>query len=88
MKVFFEGCDWVIAEDVDDAWKVWTEYCGEKREDYETEAGDFWEELPDDKEISITFDDYDEHAFPNPQKKTCAEWIKEKGRGFLCSTEW
>ena len=84
MKVFSERCDSVIANDVDDAWVVWEKHCGEKRKDYDNEEG-FWEELSDDQKLSIHDED---DSLPQPQKKTCAEWIKEKGRGFLCSTEW
>jgi len=85
MKVFTDGTDTIIAEGIDDAWKVWEKHCGEKREDYEPGSGNFWEELSDETELSIHDDD---HPLPNPQKKTCAEWIKINGRGFLCSTEW
>jgi hypothetical protein len=39
---------------------------------------------PDDMQLTI----YVEDAFPCRQTRSCAEWARENGRGFLSTTEW
>ena len=137
LHVFTDDEDTIIARDEEDAWQVWFESCGERREDYETEEPR-WTKRPDDAELTIWNEDVPsdkcdclrllaEHAavvkyrtetiqklpvvarqmlrkaidpdaprtFPNghlrscplgSDTKTCAEWAKQEGRGFLCST--
>jgi hypothetical protein len=92
----FSEADYVIAEDVEDAWKVWCECTAEKREDYECECipgcGCNPEELAPDQEISIWCDSKGEPDEPGNGalllKHTAAFWIAKMGRGFLCSSEW
>lgn len=73
----------VVARDEDDAWAVWCDSIGEKREDYQ---GSSWEQVPDDELVSIIRDVYAEHHVKDTM--TAAEWAAKDGRGFLCSTEW
>jgi hypothetical protein len=95
LHLFTDGTDTVTAADVEDAWAVWCETIGEKREDYpDTE----WSQVPDDQPFLIVMDlddhpeykgyplsgRYDNHANVT---KPAAEWAAQ-GRGFLCSTEW
>jgi len=137
LHVFSSECDWVVAENPDDAWAVWCESTGESRLDYE-EDFDFALE-PDDKVLTIWDEDagfdhcdckakLDAHkadvakkiaaieaqpavaramlwaavpkhprTHPNGhllecdvgcERKTCGQWAKQSGRGFLCSTEY
>lgn len=78
-----ERADHIIAESEEDAWELWGEFCCDPRE---TDAPGYWRALPDDAPITVTL--YDDHDRPYYVKKTCAEWIAEKGRTFLCSREW
>lgn len=91
LHVFEMGPDTVIAYDVEDAWAVWCERLGEKREDYEP-----WDEpaqLDDDKPLKIWSDSDGVICEPGEDggavaTRTCREWADREGRGFLCSTEW
>ena len=78
--MFYNDHDYVVARSVEDAWEVWEQSCGEKREDYEPEWE--WEQKSDDGTLTIN----DEDA--GPQTKTRGEWARSNGRGFLCSTEF
>jgi len=78
------GPDWVVAADVDDAWAVWSEHTGEKREDYEDSDG--WEQLDDASDVRIAEDLSADALVWNT--KTCAQWAADEGRCFLCSTEY
>ncbi len=88
LHVFQSECDWVVAKSVDDAYKVMMETTGMSREELDEYVGDYFEQLPDEHELPI-IDDVE-----TPQDewvrtvKTCAEWVKSEGRGFLCSTEY
>lgn len=101
LHVYENDTDKVVARDAEDAWAVWCESIGERREDYE-DSWD-WEKVPSSTIISIGF----EEADPNPAlyeglarlpsndriwefrcKTTAADWAKRNGRGFLCSTEF
>ncbi len=77
--LMISGPDLVIAADVDDAWNVWSEHTGEKRDDYLDEDFESW---ADDKQLTIDTDDGE------PETKTGAEWATTQGRGFLASSEW
>jgi hypothetical protein len=54
LHVFQGECDWVVAESEEDAWAVWCETTGEKREDH---VDDTFEQLPDDKSMRIWHED-------------------------------
>jgi hypothetical protein len=73
LHVWHNDCDWVVAESAEDAAAVY----------YETtmsETPEEWEQWPDSRLLVITDKIREE--------KTCAEWVKSNGRGFLCSTEY
>ena len=55
LRVFHGECDWVVAESTEDAWKVWCESTGEKREDYEDVFD--WTAEPDDQMMTIWNDE-------------------------------
>jgi hypothetical protein len=67
---------------VDDVRQAYDEYTEIPPEEQD-EMGLKWTQLPDDKVMKIHDDPDDE-----PITKTCAQWARENGRGFLCSTEW
>jgi len=97
LKIYYnDAVDWVVAESPEDATKVWEEHLGEDAADYDLE----W--LEETREaFSIGFDNC---CCPNPLPEngiaepinsrrieviaSPAAWIKQNGRGFLCSTEW
>jgi hypothetical protein len=82
----FEGeCDWIVARDLDDAWAVALEQWGGVMSDY-GERDDF-AQLPNDQPLSI-WDGEDGPGTGTKVTKTCAEWIAEHGRGWLCGTEF
>lgn len=80
--------DWVVAESVEDAKLAHDQYMKDIGADpygadlYEADELE-WKAEPDDKVLSITDDDEGCRI-----EKTCATWAREKGRGFLCSTEF
>lgn len=146
LHVWCNGVNHVVAESVHDAWVVWREHTGERRENYELDYP--WTQEPDDKPLRVwgdadtgvcgclalaevdrkerrqPYQDREElralieqqrvdprhiklppvfeaktgrRFLPNghldrcpvgSQTKTCAAWIAETGRGFLCSTEY
>jgi len=75
--------DWVISETREEATEILLSVYGGELEE-ETDGSDYWEEVDSGSEITIT----DENLHGGKQKKTVAEWIKEHGKGFLCSTEY
>lgn len=79
LKCYTNHYDWVIGYSEKDAWEVWCEHLGEKREDY---AEAQWIELSEDKYLRI-----EEDTFGVSMTKTVGEWIESHGRGWLCSTE-
>jgi hypothetical protein len=82
----FDDCEWVVAESIDDAWAVWSESIGQKREDWPDGA---WEQEPDDKSMRIIVDD--DGAISDQGERlelTCREWATREGRGYLCTTEY
>ncbi len=82
LHVFNNDHDWVIATSPKDAIAVWCAEMGENIENYSYEE-ETWDVLDDGKFISIFVEEDDTEA----TRKTCAEWIAEKGRGFLCTTD-
>lgn len=90
LYVYCNGTDWVIACDEADALAVWCEYTGQAREDYD--ISEPFEQWPDDRLLSVFTDEHGNICEPGddggaPMKRTCREWAKLEGRGFLCSTE-
>ena len=75
--------EYYIAYDEQDVWAVWEEHIGEKRDDYDFE----WEEVSPSVRLCIV-DDEMPHTRYRKLTRTVAEWIEEKGRGFLCSEEY
>ena len=69
--------DTVVARDPDDAKAVWEEHAGVTYND------EPWAQLPDDKRFTIINEDTGAET-----SQTCGEWAAERGRGFLCSTEY
>lgn len=91
LHVFTNKTDWVIAADVDDAWRAWEEHSGEERADYDTEWT--WDQLAPTHEITIWCDAEGDPCEPEEDgsdliTRAAAEWIAAQGRGFLCSTEY
>lgn len=68
--------DWVIAESPEDATAIMHAEYGSTYDDE-----DEWRECPNDKPFTYHGDDGD-------ITKTFGEWIAEKGRGFLATTEY
>lgn len=85
LKVFTNHTDTVVAKDLPDAQRVMEEHNGSTFEQ-EGWTLDEWGEVPDDKIITIC--NINDHGPDDKAAKTAAEWVKENGRGFLCSTEW
>ena len=91
MKVFTLGdIDWVVAEDLEDAWKVYVEHNGGKREDFE---GDEMEEVPADKPLTIWCGPNghpgESHVEGNARvTQQASKWAAQEPRGFLASTEF
>ena len=87
LHVYTNGYEWWIAESVDAAKDLCLENIGdpspETLEALEDIEGDGWEELADDAVIGMFRDEEREDY----AKQTCAAWIAEQGRGFLCTTE-
>ncbi len=87
LHVFSDDVDWYIARSVQDAMALQRNHGGMREVDQEPET---WLQAPDDGPLSIHMDDTGNASDGNAPlvTKTCAEWIAEKGRGFLCSTEY
>lgn len=80
LHAWTDDIDTVIAESFDDAWAVWCEYFGEKRENYKNDNG--FSRLSRDLKWTIT------DSKGNTKTQTIRRWIIEQGRGFLSSTEY
>lgn len=76
LHVFSDDAEWYVAADRVDAASAWRKFTGSTV----LYAPDF-EQLPDDKPLTITIED------EGKATKTCGEWARENGRGFLASTE-
>lgn len=77
LHVFRNDCDWYVAISPEDAAQACQEVTG-----LDPDEIDAFRPLDDDSDLLIRDDD------GNKTVKTCAEWARENGRGFLCSTEW
>ncbi len=99
LRVFKQvmGPDTVVAYSIEDAWAVWAEHCGERREDYDD---DTWSVIADDQPFTIQLVEMDASDLPSTvapfvpatakikATATAKAWAEHSGRGFLCSTEW
>ncbi len=85
-----EGPDTVIAESIEDAWKVWSKTTGQSKDEYQADyENDEFEQVPDDKMMKIFMDDEGKISDSgNQAEMTAAEWVKREGSGWLCSTEF
>jgi hypothetical protein len=82
LHVWHDDCDWVIAESAKCA-TVWAMSSGGATH---SDPKD-WKQWPDEKPLTI-HDYYSDRQDFRGRTLTCAEWIAEHGRGFLCSTEY
>lgn len=102
--LFTDGVDTVIAEDAQDANKVWEEHVG----DVHDSVSDPWILIPDDRMLTIGFEDEikkeylpdgatiehlegDEAAwegFPIKITASASAWAESRMDSFLCSTEY
>lgn len=73
--------DWVIAASPDDADAVVREHTGDLYDD-DSLAAQPWVPMGDEEKLSIMIEDEGKVA------KSCGEWVRAHGRGFLASTEW
>jgi hypothetical protein len=103
LQVYYNGSDWVIAESVEDAIKVWEETTGDKWADYASEEDpDEWT-LDNRKSWSINFEDEDDarkyapnggviiHADEKDYFRVEAfqeQWIDKQGRSWFCSENY
>lgn len=96
LNVYNNGRDWIIAYSVDDAIQVYLEHFGELPENLEYYPFVYLDPLLDVTIIDnnmewISEEDRRKHKLPHKQLSctaTAREWIRTRGRGFLCSTEW
>jgi hypothetical protein len=83
LHVFTDGdAEWYVAADRDDALAAQREFTGLAREDQEPEG---WHQLDDGAELGIWLD---EERQKDKRTQSCRAWADERGRGFLCTTEF
>lgn len=75
-----DGYDIFIAPSIDDARRMQREHTGE---DYNTCPLVEWSRANPERSLTIRLDDG-----RGDVTQTIADWIRESGPGFLCSTEW
>jgi hypothetical protein len=82
-------CVWVVAESARDAAIAYAQWCGydDPEATIDTPGSDImtehWRMMPDDSPMRIIVGDDGDPK----ETRTCAEWAKYNGRGFLCTTE-
>lgn len=89
LKIFTDGIDTIVAENIEEALEIFEKYSGIKYKDlyYYGEDGDEylkdWSELKynPDKHLSIFDEDTGKSI-----TKTYKEWIEERGKGLLYTT--
>lgn len=90
LQVYKNGCDWVVAESLDDCWERYTKLTGIQRSDEDMgQEADPFGRVPDDVIIKILVNDkgeIDDHG--KPLALTAAEWANREGAGLLCSSEY
>lgn len=72
-----DGDDFVIAASPKDADAAMAEYGGSVVDPIE------WRQLPDDQPLAADLDDGNGFV-----KKTCAAWVRERGRGYFCTANY
>lgn len=82
LHVFANDCEWYVAADLDDALAAQREFTGFTEDDQER---DEWDQLDDESSLNVHMEIDGEDELVT---KTCREWAAEKGRGFLCTTEF
>ena len=98
LHLFSNSADTVIANDPEDAVKVWEDATGEDWERDYADSDD-WEMIPDEQEMRVNWDTggesspeigviEDEDANGFVIVATAREWADGMGRCFLCSTEY
>ena len=80
LKVWHNGCDYVIAENLDEAKMFLHKLTGLDDEDME---GDGWQPYDDSDEISYTEDENQ-----TTTKLTAEAWCRKIGKGYFASNEW
>lgn len=82
LHVFTNDVEWYVASTLDDALAAQRENTGFDAQDQDREE---WGQLDDESPLSVFMD---EDCSEPAVSKTCREWAAERGRGFLCSTEF
>ena len=79
LHVFYNGDDLVVGASAEDAKFLMIEEMGHSAE----EIAEF-DQWPDDKELTLRYEDAEDAPEGRMScRQTCAEWIKENGRGYL-----
>ncbi len=99
LQVWYNGSDHVIAENAEDAEKVWEETTGDSWQLYDAD-GESWE-IDNKKYFNIAYEEQEDRDANSPKsaekrfehgnyyaKASREEWIKITGRGWLCSENW
>lgn len=94
LKVWTDGTDTFVAEDLDDLRRVKSAYLSATNspDDPWDPTGDMgapgdFDMVPPEKAIAIRYDDAPTKA-EEKRTQTALEWAIENGRGLLCSTEF
>ena len=80
----------IVAEDRDDAWKVWTEEVGGGPPSDFEDGVDAMDEVPDGRIITVWVDASGvpcEHGSGTMEKRTATEWVAKLGRGLAFMSE-
>lgn len=82
LHVYKSDDAWVVAKSPEEAARLWGKCIGDDPRYYPELK---FEQLPDDSELTLLEDEFDEEGEASPVQvtKTCAEWAKENGRGVL-----
>ena len=90
MHVYHNGYECYVAENAEEAKRLCVAMMTDKPNDpvaQEDAEGDGWYELDDASELGMWRTE--EQTDPaNHCKQSCAAWVAENGKGFLCSTEY
>ena len=83
--MFTNDTDTIVAEDLADVAIVLADHYGSSMAE-EGWTLDEWGLVTDD--TSITIRNVHGNGWDDKETRSAAEWAKQNGRGFLCSTEW
>jgi hypothetical protein len=86
LRVYTNGTDFYVAESLNECWALFEKHTGERRADYEEHDpfGQLVAEMP----VKILCENGKPSDSGEFLTKTAAEWAKQEGKGFLCSTEY